>query len=392
MTQKTEKTENGQRWSARSGRRYYSFFLFALILFAMYLAWKVFAPFLNSIIFSGVLAGIFTPLFRFLMGKLGGRGNISAGIVVLLVTVCIFIPAFLFLGGLATQAASSITQLTDWITHTDVDSMLGQTHVSSFMAWIDAKMPFIHLEQIDFQAGLVRFSQKVGQFSIQLGTSVLSNAFSLTLHFLIMLFILFFLLRDGQSMIDYIKSLSPLREDQENRIFDSLRRIARSVLVGGLLVAMLQGIVGGIGLAIVGIPGLFWGTMMGFSSLIPIVGTGLVWVPATLFLVLIGSWKSALFLVIWSGLLVTNIDTFLRPYFMRGASGMPLLYIFLSVIGGLQAFGAPGLLYGPLILSFAMVMLRLYGEEFREMIGRGEHSQNRDLAEKGEPVLQKKEM
>jgi predicted PurR-regulated permease PerM len=108
--------------------------------------------------------------------------------------------------------------------------------------------------------------------------------------------------------------------------------------------------------------------MMGFSSLIPVLGTGLVWVPASGYLLIVGKWKAAVFLMLWCGLLVTSIDTFLRPYFMRGASGMPLIYIFLSVIGGLQAFGPPGLLYGPLILSFAMVMLRIYGEEYRDVL------------------------
>jgi predicted PurR-regulated permease PerM len=108
--------------------------------------------------------------------------------------------------------------------------------------------------------------------------------------------------------------------------------------------------------------------MMCFASLIPVLGTGLVWFPASVYLLLTGRWEMGVFLLVWCGLGVTSIDTFLRPYFMRGSSGMPLLAIFLSVIGGLQTFGAAGLLYGPLILAFVMVMLRMYGEEFREIL------------------------
>ncbi|NJB68978.1 putative PurR-regulated permease PerM [Desulfobaculum xiamenense] len=359
---------SGLGWPTRHGKRYYSLFLFALILFALYMAYRVFSPFLHAIIFSGVLAAIFTPLFTRISARIGGHDNIAAGIVVLLVTVCIFIPAFLFLTGLATQAAQSVAQITNWIRHTNFESLLAQSRMDAVLAWVDAQLPFIHLEDIDIQSGLLRFSRQVGEVSIQLGTSLLTNAFSVLLHSLIMLFILFFLLRDGRRVIATVKYLSPLREAQEDSIIHSLRRVSRSVLVGGLLVAVLQGTVGGIGLAVVEIPALFWGTMMGFSSLIPVLGTGLVWVPASVYLLIIGHWKAALFLVLWCGILVTSIDTFLRPYFMKGASGMPLLYIFLSVIGGLQAFGPAGLLYGPLSLAFAMVMLRIYGEEYRDLL------------------------
>jgi predicted PurR-regulated permease PerM len=307
-------------------------------------------------------------MFTRISSRLGGHENVAAGIVVLLVTVCVFIPAFFFLTGLATQGAQSIAAVTDWIRHTDFDALLGQSRFDAVSAWLSDKLPYIHLEDIDIQSGLLRFSRQVGETSIQLGTGLLTDAFSVLLDFFIMLFILFFLLRDGRRIVATVKYLSPLREEQEDSIIYSLRRVSRSVLVGGLLVAMLQGLAGGVGLAAVDIPALFWGTMMGFSSLIPVLGTGLVWVPASGYLLIVGKWKAAVFLMLWCGLLVTSIDTFLRPYFMRGASGMPLIYIFLSVIGGLQAFGPPGLLYGPLILSFAMVMLRIYGEEYRDVL------------------------
>lgn len=355
-------------WPSPRGSRYYSLFLFAVIIFALYLAYRVFSPFLHAIIFSGVLAAIFTPLFTCISARLGGRDNIAAGIVVLLVTVCVFIPAFFFLTGLATQAAQSVAAVTNWIRHTNFETLLAQSNLDSVLAWVDAKLPFIHMEDIDLQSGLLKFSQQVGEMSIQLGTGILTNAFMVLLDFLIMLFILFFLLRDGRRFVATLKYLSPLREQQEDSIIYSMRRVSRSVLVGGLLVAVLQGIVGGFGLAMVDIPALFWGTMMGFSSLIPVLGTGIIWAPASVYLLIVGKWKAALFLGIWCGVLVTSIDTFLRPYFMKGASGMPLLYIFLSVIGGLQAFGPPGLLYGPLVLGFAMVMLRIYGEEYRDVL------------------------
>jgi predicted PurR-regulated permease PerM len=128
---------------------------------------------------------------------------------------------------------------------------------------------------------------------------------------------------------------------------------------------VLQGIVGGIGLALAGIPGVFWGAVMGFTSLIPVVGTGLVWVPAAGYLMLAGRWKAAVFLVLWSIMLVSSIDSFLKPFLMRGPERLSPFYVFLAVMGGLQYFGLPGLLYGPLVLGFAAVILYIYQEEFR---------------------------
>jgi predicted PurR-regulated permease PerM len=162
--------------------------------------------------------------------------------------------------------------------------------------------------------------------------------------------------------------MCPLHEDQEDAILLNLRSVSKSVLVGGLLVAALQGLAGGIGLALVGIPALFWGTVMGFASLVPVVGTGLVWMPACLYLLLMGQWQSSLFLFVWSAVGVASIDSFLRPYFMRGSAGMSTFFIFMSIMGGIKVFGMAGVLYGPLILGFTMVMLRLYGEEFSEVL------------------------
>ena len=136
--------------------------------------------------------------------------------------------------------------------------------------------------------------------------------------------------------------------------------------MGCLLVAILQGFAGGVGLAVAGIPAFFWGAMMALCSLIPVMGTGLIWVPSVTYLVLIGDWKMAIFLGLWCGIFVVGIDTLLRPIFMREAARVSTFYIFLAILGGIYTFGMLGLFYGPLILSFVMVMLQIYIEEYAE--------------------------
>jgi predicted PurR-regulated permease PerM len=176
---------------------------------------------------------------------------------------------------------------------------------------------------------------------------------------------MFYLVRDGQAMVRAAKDLVPLQEERKVRLLERIRSVAKTVLLGNLLTGLCQGLAGGVGLAVVGLPGLFWGAVMAVASLIPIVGTALVWVPATGYLLLSGRWTAALFLAAWSVLLVGSIDNFLRPFLMSGPGALPPFYVFLAVLGGLQYFGLAGVLYGPLVLAFTAVVLYIYKEEFR---------------------------
>jgi predicted PurR-regulated permease PerM len=162
--------------------------------------------------------------------------------------------------------------------------------------------------------------------------------------------------------------LFPMKAEQTAVMIESLRRMSRAVLVGGFSVAVLQGIAGGIGLALVGIPALFWGAVMAFAALVPVVGTGLVWGPAVIFLLIMGRWQSALFLALWCGVGVTSIDSFLRPYLLRGGAKVPVLFLFMAILGGVNVFGMLGILYGPMILGLVAVMLDIYAEEYHDIL------------------------
>lgn len=346
----------------------HAWFLWGLLIFTLYLAYRVFAPFLHTLILSSLVAALFYPLYVRFVGWFGNRRTPAALAVVVIFVVCVCLPTALFVAGLVGQGVDTLAKVNDWVRHTDFDKLLQQVHLDTALAWLHEKAPFLDLESLDIQGNVLSLSRKTGQMLVGWGGVLLGNMLTLVVHFCFMLFILFFLLKEGGRWIGWVRFLSPLREEQEETILVSLRTVTKSVLMGGLLIAVLQGLTGGMGLAISGIPALFWGTMMGFASLVPVAGTGLIWVPAVAYLALQAKWWTALFLLVWCGVGVTSIDTFLRPYFMSGATGMSTLFIFLSVIGGLQVFGPVGLLYGPLILGLAMVMLRMYGEEYQDFL------------------------
>ncbi len=350
-----------------SSRSLLTWFIFGLLLFGLYFAYVLLFPFINTLVLAAVLAAICHPIYSRCLSILRGRQSLAALAVLFCVIILVVIPLVLFIVGLIPQTRQSVTAVVQWLDGTQLNDVFN-ARLDPVFAWLREHAPFLDITAEGVKADLVSASRRLGQSLIGLSTNLVGQTLNFFLHFLLFLLAMFFFLKDGAAMVKHIKFLTPLREEQEERIIQNLRRISKAVLVGGFLVAALQGTVGGLGLAFVGVPALFWGTVMAFSSLVPVLGTGLVWVPACLYLIVAGSWKSALFLAIWCGVGVTSIDTFLRPLLMRDASGIPLLFLFLAILGGLHAFGIFGLLYGPLILTFAVVMLKIYGDEYHDQL------------------------
>ncbi|WP_319759490.1 AI-2E family transporter [Maridesulfovibrio sp.] len=348
----------------------YTFFLILLLISAIALGYSVIQPFINTIIISVVLSGIFYPLNKKICRRLGGRPKISAFLTVLIIIFAIIIPALIFFLGLIGQGVNSVSAINEWLRTTDFSTFFNSEQYNTYLHWLEHKFPFIEISSSDIQSRILEISRGFGQALLTSGTWLAANMASLVAQFLIMLFLVFSFLKDGDSFIKRLRYLSPLRSEQEDFIIESLRKVSKSVLFGSLFIAVLQGIVGGIGLAIAGIPALFWGTMMSFTSLIPVLGTGLIWIPATIYLVIIGKFKVAVFLLLWCGVLVTGIDTVIRPILVREASRVSTIYVFLAILGGINAFGPLGILYGPLILSFLMVMLHIYGVEFQDVLNQ----------------------
>jgi len=347
----------------------YKVFLILLLLFSLYLGFSLIEPFLHTLIFSTVLAVLSAPLYQKVLQWVKGRRGLASILTVHIIVFCLLLPMVFLVIALISQGVESLAALNAWVATVDRESLAHLSFLDNYLEWLPKDLP-LNMDAIDIQGNIVQYSTDFGQTMLAAGTKLVRNATILILHFLLMTFILFYFLRDGRKMVDYLKALSPLRSRQEDYIIDSFKRVARGVLMGCLLVAVLQGFAGGIGLAIVGIPAFFWGAMMALASLIPVLGTGLVWVPAVGYLFVSGDWKMALFLSLWCGVFVVGIDTLLRPIFMREASRVSTFYIFLAILGGVYSFGMLGIFYGPLILSFVMVMLQIYREEYADDLNK----------------------
>lgn len=341
-----------------------SLFLFLMLGFALYLTYILAEPFLNTLVFSAVVCAVGYPLFVWMHRRVKRR-TVAALLTTLVISVLLIVPLFFLTWGLAVQGVQSLNAIHAWAKDFRLEDAVSSGGMQSVLAWVQEAFPFVRLEEINLQEKMIGYSEDFAQYLLSFSRDLLRNAADLLLKFLLMTFIVFFFLRDGHRMVSRIKDLTPLRKKHEDVLIESMQRVSRVVFAGSLLVAVLQGIAGGIGFSIVGIPGLFWGTMMAFAALIPVVGASIIWWPAAIWLALSGEWGWAIFLAAWCLGLVVNIDTFLRPWILRGANKVSPFYIFLAILGGVAAFGFKGILYGPLVLSFVMIMLDIYSEEYR---------------------------
>ena len=345
---------------------FYWFFLL-LLLFSLYLLYQIYRPFLNTIILGCIFAALCYPLYAWVLKRVGNRRVLAASLIMLFWILVVAAVIVFLIAGITPQAIESINSISQWLTQSpytgDLDSFVA--HINE---WLQAHLPQIDLSRMDIRGNLVSFIRGAGQYMISFGTNLLTHTLSFIMHFFIMLLIMFFLLIDGGKMVQRLLYLFPLKPEQTESIILSLRKTSKAVLVGGFMVAAIQGIAAGVGLAIVGIPALFWGFVMIFAAFVPAIGTALIWFPVCVYFFAIGRWQSALFLLIWCGVGVSTIDSFLRPFLMRDGIKLPVVLIFLAILGGLQAFGVLGLLYGPLILGFVTAMLNIYSEEFSTIL------------------------
>jgi predicted PurR-regulated permease PerM len=353
--------------SKLEGGKLFLWFFLAVLLFSIYLLYYLMRPFVDCILLACVFAAISQPVYGRCLALTGNKRGPAALIVMLGISLIIALLIAFFVAGLIPQAKTSINAVNQWLGGTHLGEALA-VHLDPLLQWLRQHFPGLEVNLMDIRTNITMLSSRAGQFLLSSASSLVGNTLLFFAHLALTLLIMFFLLIDGPALMHRLAYLIPMRPDQTGVLLESMRRISRAVLVGGFFVAALQGLVGGFGLFLVGIPPLFWGTVMVFAALVPVLGTGLVWGPAVIFLLIMGDWQSALFLLFWCGVLVTSIDSFLRPLIMRDGARLPVILLFLSILGGINVFGVLGLLYGPMNMGLGAVMLDLYAEEYRSVL------------------------
>jgi predicted PurR-regulated permease PerM len=336
------------------------YFLFSLLFASLFLCYNMINIYLDPIIFGLILGILAKPVYEWVQKKVKGRTNLAACILCILLVVVIMIPLMLLVSVIIRQGIISFNAINEWV-------MAG--NLERFIQLYEKYLPATEfLKDIDINDTITTLTTNSGKFLIQQSGAIVSNISGVVINFGLMIFVFFFVVQDEKKMFDYIFHLMPLSSEHESILIEKVKAVSKSAMLGTAVTAAGQGIAGGIAFAICGLPGFFWGAVMSFASLIPVVGTALVWVPAAIYLFVSGSMKSGVFMIIWSVVVVGMIDNLVRPLFMSGSANMSVIVIFFSILGGLNFFGLAGLLYGPLIFGITMVLFYIYELEFNDFL------------------------
>lgn len=340
------------------GRHLRRWFAIVLVVIVVWMVWQVLRPMRMPIAWAAVLGFLLYPLQQSLTRKLGNRRNAAAGIITGLTPVAIIAPLTLIGIAFAQQVASLAANLQQ---NPDLFNLAGwldpQQHprIARMGQWAAMRFDVSIAEMQQYvQEGAQTLAGKLARSS---GALFLSTA-GAVLRFFLMLFILFFILRDGSLWFSRVAGLLPLTPSRREALFTRLGKVLRAVVYGCGLTAAVQGTLVSIGFAITGLSGpIVFGVLACVMALLPFGGAAVIWVPGVLYLFAVGKIGWAIFLLAWGGV-VSVSDNFIRPVIIQRYTPVPTLLVFLGVIGGVATFGPLGFILGPVMLVLATELLR----------------------------------
>lgn len=327
------------------------YFLFIMLAIVIAIALAIFYPFLTVVILAAAFAVVLDPLYLWIKGNITrGKGWIASFITVILFLICLCVPIF-FIGTVVINQTQDAYQ-----------SLASHGNSSTFMQSVDTSINNFLPEGFTFDT-----YGKVADLTSFLSNNItgfFTSTFKTIAMFALMLFTLFYLLKDGSHWKKNLIRISPISKRNVDEITSKLYSTINRILKGSFFIAIVQGLLTGIGFAIFNVPNpALWGVIAGMASFVPSIGTSLVSVPAMLFLYFTGTEAQALGLLIWSMVLVGMIDNLLTPYVISKNTEIPSLFILFSILGGISLMGPVGLLIGPLVLSLLYSLIDIYKKE-----------------------------
>jgi predicted PurR-regulated permease PerM len=338
--------------------------VFALVVAAIlgYALILIFLPFLSSMTWAAFLAFLLFPVNLRLRRRIRGHNSLAAGLLTIVAPIGVLLPLSLMSIEFAAQISGLLQKLQLSAAKLDINTFADLQKyplIARANIWLQ-QHGSVSAEQI--QGWLISGTREILQRAAGFGGSFFLGALSSMIGFGLMLFLLFFFLRDGDTMVHYARKLIPLDEELKDRLFKHLGDITRAIVFGTSMTAMLQGIFLGLGFTIAQLPSpVVFGVMGALLAMLPVGGTALVWGPAVIYLFLNGHTGLGIFMLLW-GIMLSTLDNILRPLLISGRARVSTLAVFLGVLGGISAFGAIGIIAGPIVLSLALALVEFVEE------------------------------
>jgi predicted PurR-regulated permease PerM len=340
-------------------REYLLISLFSLITAVFfYLFYQLIIPFFIPICWAAVFVIIFYPLYEKIRMRLKSKTLASLIMCIFMIVIVIGPITYIFVA-LVQEAADAVSKVNVMYRTGQLDNIL-----SINVPWLDAfkqKLePYYDVSQINLNA-IIRDSIDKISGAILIQTSwLIANATKTIFYFFLMIFTTYYFFKDGELLVNKVKRIMPLTPSQTNLTFYQLREVTQATMYGGVVVALIQGLLGGILFAAVGIPSaVFWGAIMAFLSILPLVGAFIVYLPAGIILMLGGSYISGLVVIAVGMLVISQIDNVIRPYLISGKTSLHPLLLFFTIMGGIYLYGLLGIVLGPLIAAAFVTLLKI---------------------------------
>lgn len=344
--------------------RFQNRFLLALALGISLLFLVMIGQFLIAVLLAAVFSAMTRPLYLRLAAGMKGRERAAAVATLLLVLVVLVAPAIAFLGLVVSQAVDVSQAAATWV-RGNID----------LVDSIEARLREVPLVG-DFLPDHERIVALAGQLAQSAGGVLVDSLTAATLgttNFLfqlfIMLYAMYFFLTSGPAILDRILHLVPLSPEDEHQLLDRFVSVTRATIKGSLVIGVLQGALAGLSFFVFGVPGAaFWGTVMAVLSIVPALGTALVWVPAVIWLLATGQIAAGISVGLWCGLVVGTVDNFLRPRLVGRDARLPDLLILLSTFGGILFFGAVGFILGPIVAALFVTVWEIFAVAYGDVL------------------------
>ena len=343
------------------------FFLACFLVSIILLGWLLW-PFLSIIILGAVVSGIFSPLYR-LIGHNGAVRPAIASFLTCCVIFCIlFIPIVFFVGILSKEAYDLYLVAKDAMISPQISALMEGSKVLELTNNVLANFNFqITVEELNtYISEIARF---VGLFLYNQARAIASNMLAFFINFFMMLLVIYYLLVDGGRLVSFIVDLSPLPNNQDQILLKKFKDMAGAILIGNGAGGLIQGLAGGAVFSIFGLPSPFlWGVIMGLLAFLPIIGIGIVFLPAAVYLFLKGRVAASIFFVVFYIVLSGGIEYLFKPKLVGQRVKMHTLLVFLAIIGGLKLFGILGIIYGPLVITAFLTLTDIYRSSYQTMV------------------------
>jgi predicted PurR-regulated permease PerM len=334
----------------------------ALAFLCFYLFYRILLPFLQPILWAVFLALVLFPAHRKLQRLLRRGGFLPAIVMTVLVTLVIVLPFSVLMVSLGQEAGDAYHAFEEMIQTGRLKATLEQAKelpvLKQILSRLDQTFNLSSLEPIDF---ILKNLRQISAVLLSQSSKILKGVSGFLIAFFFTLLSLYYLFKDGERLFDGLKGILPIPPRERDLLIGRFRDMVNATVFGGLLIALIQGLLGGMAFWVLGIASpLLWGTAMALFSFIPLGGTALIWIPAALILIILGAVAKGIILLAIGVFIISSVDNLLRPLVVGVKTHIHPLLLFFTVIGGIQVFGMIGVITGPLIASLCLTLIEIY--------------------------------